>query len=215
MAEVPCYCPHCGTIFAATNIIGGGDGYPATVHFVDSRTNCPNCGKWANIVDGEFILADDTLSLRSGPPLSRAIVDQLQRIAERVRDAEITPQQAVEEAAQIDPALGSLFAKYVVFGLPILLAILTLWQQHQGNVSSSEASAAMLAEMQKQTVLMQQHFDGQNGEARTTPADLRVRPEVSAEKPKSTRRRYVNRARRDALKMRRSQFGNSHQRGPR
>jgi hypothetical protein len=54
----------------------------------------------ANLVDGTFNTNGDKLEMVSGPPLTKAILEALSLLAERVQNHEITPIEAVAEAAE-------------------------------------------------------------------------------------------------------------------
>ena len=68
VSGVPGFCEKCGTLFMSNAIaIGAG----ATVKLSSNKTNCPNCGAMARILDGEFQgIANDIKLLRGHKYLS-------------------------------------------------------------------------------------------------------------------------------------------------
>jgi ribosomal protein S27AE len=121
MARVPAFCPHCGHAFSFEGFIGGtGAG---AVRLEGNKTICPQCGEMANIVDGTFSLNNDEVDLIEGPPLTHALILQLQKIVQSSKDKHPGAEEILAEVAEISPELAARIRKR---GLPALAIILLL-----------------------------------------------------------------------------------------
>ncbi|UVK54927.1 hypothetical protein DBIPINDM_001407 [Mesorhizobium sp. AR02] len=214
MANMPGYCPSCGTIFAASNIVGGGGN--ARITMIGNVTTCPNprCGKPARLADGEFNINADDVSLVSGPPLTRAILEQLQDIARQAQAEEITPQEAVHRAAQIDPALGQLMSRFLRLGLSalaFLVPLIALYIQREDSKASAQFYKAALEVLTRQAEAAEKtskEVERSNriepkGEA---PAKAKADKKPVTVKGPSKRRHQVNKERRRKLIAERKDF---------
>lgn len=212
MRGFPAYCTHCGTVFIARNLIGGS--YPVNVNMSGARTPCPSCGNLANLADGKFVYGANAVELLSGPAITVEIVERFRDIAQRAHQGEITRTQAIKEAGALEPNLAILIGNYAFGGLALLLAIIQLWLQVQGDRSAQETGEAMLAIMEQQAATIERMADDianqvPDGDAEPTdgpPTKPESKPRPMPEKPKSKRRATVNKARRQAGKLRRQQF---------
>ncbi|MER8753533.1 hypothetical protein NKH57_30790 [Mesorhizobium sp. M1050] len=216
MANLPGYCPSCGTIFSVPNIVGGGGNVRITM--IGNVINCPNpkCGKTARLADGEFNINANEASLISGPPLTRTILNQLQNISNRAKAHEITPEEAVEQVAQIAPELGRVMERAITLGLPILsflVALIALYLQYEGNRSSDEFETAALSLMARQTqaveVLATSKKDEPNNrvdDKGSNPAKAKADKKSVTVKSPSKRRNHINDERRRKLIEQRKDF---------
>lgn len=165
----------------------------------------------------------------SGPPLTRSILEQLQAIAQRAEAGEITPQQAVAEASQIDPRLGGLIERFTLVGLSAVAALCALIglylqdAQYELQKADSEISAdfydralklfedqVALQERAEQARyverLEQQKIDKRIERKSRAPSMEKIKREAPTFKDLSKRRSDVNKKRRDELKRRRMMF---------
>jgi hypothetical protein len=212
MASVPGYCPHCGHIFdgrGGIHIEGGSN-----ITFIGNSVTCPNCGRMANLVDGTFNERGHGLELVSGPPLTRAILEQLQEIARKARTSEITPEAALKQIEAIDPSLGGLLRRvpYVQL-LSVMLSLIALYIAFEGNRSSSEFQNEAINLLRRQTdaveiiagrSIQERDSGGETGRDRNAEAET-LKKRMALKSP-SKRRAEVNKERRDALKRRRLAF---------
>jgi hypothetical protein len=117
------YCHFCGTIFEsrAFSIKPG----VSNVTFTGLGEICANCGMPAQIVDGTFdVSKEGILSLISGPPLSKAVVEQLGKLLNKVVTGEVSKDRLQEEADLIDPDLGKIVKVVKSKGLGLATLIL-------------------------------------------------------------------------------------------
>jgi hypothetical protein len=144
MAQIPAYCPDCKSIFPSPIGIGGG----VRASFAGLGTNCPVCGsRKAQINEGLYTSANDTLTLISGPDFSRKTLELFQGITKQFTEGIISKEEAQRQARDISPQLEILFNRFFTFGIPaltLLVALISLYLQYEGNVSSSEDSKKIL-----------------------------------------------------------------------
>lgn len=216
MAHVPGFCRHCGHVFDGRGEISIENSTDITV--VGGRTDCPRCGREANLVDGTFSERGAGLELVTGPPLTRAILAQLQEVARQVEAKEITPEEAVTQVETLDPALGRLLRK-IPYGtaITILLALITLYVTYEGNRSSDSFQRELLNLLRQQpeaveilagrTVDPPRQTQEQAGKGYTQTETVK---KVETSRAPSKRRRDVNKARRQELIERRRMFPRRH-----
>jgi hypothetical protein len=214
MPSIPGYCPHCGAVFDGRGGIHIGNSTGVVTS--GNRMTCPRCGRLANLVDGTFNAKDKKLELVSGPPLTRAVIGKLEEIARQAKAHEITAEEAVKQIAEVDPVLGRLISRYMVTGLPLLaliVSIIALYLQYQGNIASDEfeRKALLLMERQVQATEMlsgskHQQSDSSVNQKGEGPSEAQANQKSMAVKRPSHRRKDVNAARRKAHIERRRAF---------
>lgn len=134
MAAIPGYCTHCGHIFEGLGGIHIENSFGVTLS--GNRMTCPKCGKLARLVDGTFNARVGKLELVAGPPITSAVLEQLYGIFKRTKQGTLTPQQAVTEATEINPAMGKLMAEYLSVGPTTLTALLSLVALYYAHVQT-------------------------------------------------------------------------------
>ncbi|WP_163270462.1 hypothetical protein [Chelativorans alearense] len=212
MASIPGYCPYCGFIFDGSGGIHIENSLNVTV--TGSRMTCPNCGQMAFLVDGTFSERGRGLELVSGPPLTRMILDQLQEIARKAQAQEITPEEVIQQAETIDPQLGKILKNVPLASvISIFIALVALYLSYEGNRSSSEFQTKALEILERQAYAVEEVArsvrSSQEQEVHKTKRNRLAKPKSVKAPPSvknSTRRRDVNKARREALKERRRMF---------
>jgi hypothetical protein len=104
----PAFCPHCGLIFPS-RLIGIAPGAVVQDLVLEgNKETCPRCGQWAELPDGRFTIADDTIHVLAASKLSRERLGQLAAILEQVKAGSLTEDEAAEQAPELEP----LFTKY-------------------------------------------------------------------------------------------------------
>jgi predicted RNA-binding Zn-ribbon protein involved in translation (DUF1610 family) len=168
MPSVPAYCSHCGQIFDGSGGIHISN--CADIRLIGNRMTCPNCGHLARIVDGTFSETGNGLELVDGPELTRLILDHFRNIATRAQTKEITPQEAILEATQLNPKLGRLMELFIQIGLPalaVLISLVGLYLQYEGGVSTDEFEARAIQLLERQVQISQTLADSK----RVSPDD--------------------------------------------
>jgi hypothetical protein len=113
----------------------------------------------------------DTIEVLYGPDSTRAMAAALKAIAERVRTGELSREEAVRQAADISPKYAALLDTCIKIGIPavaLLVSIIALYLQYEGNRSSSLEANKLLDEVTKQTHLLKD----MRGEVRNLPGAL-------------------------------------------
>ena len=113
---VPTVCDHCGWRGLAPGVIGGS---VQGLEMTGNRYLCPECGRWARIVDGTYDIDDDVFTMTGGSEQSwrefveimsdeRWTLDRAQRVERALRSPGHggKPEHVVEQVARIDPQLG-------------------------------------------------------------------------------------------------------------
>ena len=117
------YCQYCGAIFQS-RLLSIRPGV-SNVTFAGMGEICVNCGMPAQIVDGTFdVSKEGILSLISGPPLSKAVVEQLGKLLNKVVTGAVSKERLQEEADLIDPELGKIVKVIKSRGLGLATLIL-------------------------------------------------------------------------------------------
>jgi hypothetical protein len=70
---------------------------------------CPKCGHPSQIIPGTYDATQDGLNVLIDPSISPDALAAIKHLALRLKNAEITPEQAKKEAEKISPKLGKLF----------------------------------------------------------------------------------------------------------
>jgi hypothetical protein len=214
----PAYCPNCKSIFPARAIeISGG----AQIGISNILTNCPVCGfENARVSEGVFKATNDAIELITGPSTSRAMLESLREIAQKVQSKKITQEQALAEAKTISPTAVTLLEKFFTFGIPalaLLISIISVHLQNEGNKSSSIDSEKLygvvteqiysLKNIEKHLQKISREQSIQNKSAR--PTNPKSATETPTIKKKSNRRAKMKQERRENLKKRWSELGRS------
>lgn len=121
MQGVPAYCQGCGYIFETQGLILKN---VRNATFTNSGTRCPRCGAPASIADGTYTAKDRTISLVDGPPLTRAIVEQLTKIVEKAKVEQPDVHDFLAEVAEVSPEFSQALRKYDRYGLHILILLM-------------------------------------------------------------------------------------------
>lgn len=224
MAGIPAYCTNtaCGAIFVSNAI---SISHSSEITLEGNTTTCPQCRSVARFVDGVFNELGKGLELVSGPPITRAILKQLQAIAEKANSGEITPQEAVQEATKVDPRLGKLFERFLALGMTAFAALFAFLgyqlQQAQYDLQKADSDASeqfyeeALEILERQAEALENEKNDERVEReRRAPAAEKSDKDTSAVKRPSKRRAEVNKARRKALRERRRMFPRRGQRKP-
>lgn len=233
MPSIPGYCARCDLVFAGTGGIHLENSRNITIR--NSSMTCPKCGRPAKLAEGTFNATHDTLELVSGPPLTVEILEKLRDIAERARKQEITPTAAVQEAKELDVALGTLLERFLSLGLTALAAfsaLIGVYLQHRSLELQKEGLAlqSQSLEIQRQDsqasedfyrdalrILAEQatqleklarppHDEQGVDDERTARPKANATEKSTAPKGKSKRRAQVRKQRRIDLKERRRMF---------
>ena len=125
MAGVPAKCtnPTCGLTFVSRAI---SVSMSIGIQISGNTVSCPRCGGRARVVDGVFNeLGRGRLEIVSAPAETRAIFEQLYGVAKRASNGEITPQQAIEEVAKLEPRAVPIFERALHLGLTAFMALIT------------------------------------------------------------------------------------------
>lgn len=208
------FCPVHGLVPATAFAFGAGS---HNISFKNVSVSCPFCGRQSEVIPGIYDFSTDRLDLIVDPSISPAALRALQSIAERLQQGDITPDEAAEEAGAIDPRFGKalqIAARIGAWAIPAIIALLQVYLQIRDSGESSAQTQAVLEALSRQTVVLEQiasemSEEQADGQAKATGKEkAKPEPEVkpTAEKPKSKRRAAVNKARREALRLRREQF---------
>jgi hypothetical protein len=103
---LPAFCPQHG-LFSIRSPIGFGAGSKAI--FSNNVTRCPQCGSQSEILSGQYSFGLDGLNILADGSNSREFLLAIQRLAERAKRGEISPEQAKTEAEKLSPSAGKLF----------------------------------------------------------------------------------------------------------
>lgn len=95
-------------MFSANHFIEIAEGANVKINFTESTTNCLNCGKKAQIIDGEYEFVGNVLQIIRN---SKATVSQLQKflkVIENAKTNESSPEEVSEEIEKEVPELSKL-----------------------------------------------------------------------------------------------------------
>ena len=104
MAAVPAACMSCGAIFSMRLPFGG-----TQVRLESNVTNCPNCGRWAQVADGLFQFTRDGLTVISAPDVTHEMLAALRGVLRRAYEQDLPVEEIKRQAEAISPAFGGLF----------------------------------------------------------------------------------------------------------
>ena len=210
MTSLPAYCPKCKSIFPFSEI-GIAEG--VSVALSNIGTNCPVCGfKDARVSDGVYKATKDAIEILSGPDSTRAMAEALKLVVERFASGELSREQAVQQASDLSPKYGTLLNGLSSLGIPalmLLIAIIALYLQYEGNKSSSEDAHKILDAITEQSFLIQDKDKRGVDAERRTPSSKEPERKSTSIKDPSTRRADINKKRRNTLRSRRRDFGGS------
>ena len=100
------FCPSHG-IFQAVGTVAMENCVGVTI--TGCETQCPRCGRRAEIVPGEYSTVGPKLNLIVDPSISPEALSALRDIVIRLQKDEITPEEAKASAEKLSPKLGGLF----------------------------------------------------------------------------------------------------------
>lgn len=211
MPAFPAYCPNCKSIFPFHGI-GVANNATATITLRGNKTNCPVCGfRQAQISDGIYQANSSAIQVLSAPESTYAIIEALKALAEQAAKGQISTEEAIQKAGDLSPkyaALMEAFAKLGLPGLALLVMIITMYLQYEGNKSSADDLHNILNAVTEQTLLLkEQQYEQQIKKKSTAPATHKAKQKPSLHKYPSSRRAQVNKERRERLINRRIAFG--------
>jgi hypothetical protein len=214
MTALPAFCPRCKSIFPFRAIaIGAG----AQVGLSNITTNCPACGfGGATVSDGVYRATQDAIELISGPDSTREILQALKTLAERLSSGQIDQAEAQKQAYELSPKFAATFDVFIKLGLPalaLLIAMIGVYLQYEGNKSSGDDAKKILEAITEQTFSIKE-MKGKGGVKDNSSASPSKKSNIKAApiKGPSCRRANVNRERRATLKKYREVFGQSRTR---
>jgi hypothetical protein len=109
MVQFPAFCPTCGLIFRSNVIdITGSTG----IEMSGNREQCRRCGSMAELPDGTFSVADDTIEVLAATGLTRERLFRLQAVLDQVRTGDLPPADATEAIADEAPSLRPLLERF-------------------------------------------------------------------------------------------------------
>jgi hypothetical protein len=126
MATVVAYCTNCGTIFPSQIPMIFGLRNVKNLNLRGNYEECPNCHHMARTVDGVFEILQGVARLLQGPQITTEILAQFEKLVQKARVGEITPDELEREAARLDPELGRAVTQARTSGLSFLTAILLI-----------------------------------------------------------------------------------------
>ncbi len=103
--RIPAHCKHCGLLFPSAIALGPN----ATGVMKGNVQTCPNCGGFANILDGKWSVVEAGLKLLAGPEATVLVLQRLQLIFQQAQNSEdVNRDQLVEKINESVPHLGAL-----------------------------------------------------------------------------------------------------------
>ncbi len=106
--QFPAFCPRCGAIIPSPIAIASG---VQGTTFKNVKVRCA-CGGNAEIPDGTFDVIGDTITLLSGPELTRERLRRLQLILDAARTGEMSADDAMRAVQEADPAFATLIEQF-------------------------------------------------------------------------------------------------------
>lgn len=133
---IPIICRNCGYVGPGPEIFRWGV-IGASLHIAGSITNCVRCGGPAEIADGHYGYTNAGLEFFGGPPLTRAIVDRLRKIAENARqkakEGSLKTEELLAEVADVSPELAKKLRAKHAFPV-VALILLLIWMIRSVNL---------------------------------------------------------------------------------
>lgn len=209
MSAFPAYCPHCKSIFPFKGIaLGEG----VSIGLENIVTNCPVCGFGeARVSDGVYRATKDAIEVLAGPDNTRAMAEALKTITERLVGGQITHAEAAEKAAELSQKYAALLESCSKLGLPgiaLLVSIIALYLQYEGNKSSSVDAKKLLDAVTEQTVVLKDLVRKYSIDIkRSVPSGKISQEKALTVEGQPDRRAQVNNERRKKLQKRRKDFG--------
>jgi hypothetical protein len=191
-----------------------GDGVAIGIKNIE--TNCPICGATAPVSEGIFKSTKDTIELISGPDSTRAMLESLKLLAEKLSAGQIDRAEAIKQAAELSPTYAAAFEIFIKLGLPALALLITIigtYLQFAGNKSSSEDAKKLLNAITEQTFAIKE-IGNEHGVISHSkyPSGKKSDSNMTPTKGPSCRRANVRKERRAAIKKFRQSFGQSRTR---
>lgn len=122
MPQLPAKCLTCGHIFpSGLMFFGSSTGNRAARNFA----RCPKCGNKAYIMEGTFDVKGDAIHFQDAPPLTRAMLADLQQLLERSKSEAKSPETLIEEIATVSPALAGKLQARGGCTTPMILMLLS------------------------------------------------------------------------------------------
>jgi hypothetical protein len=122
MVGIPAHCPHCGRVFVSSAF---SFGLAATVVLENNKTNCPFCGKTADIVDGTFNFLGNVVQVTNAPPRTIAIIKVLQAALNAAQQGE-PDTKVLDKIKDASPELADQIQKATVASGKPLVGLLLL-----------------------------------------------------------------------------------------
>ena len=107
-------------------MVGGIFGGSGAITVINSRSRCPACGNFADILDGAYRFSNDVLVSFSGPAYSVEILRAFVQVLERAKRDNLPFEAVKQEADKISPHLGSVIETLRGTPHPMLMAIFLL-----------------------------------------------------------------------------------------
>jgi hypothetical protein len=139
----PAFCPNCGLIFAPPSVVVGEGARVRGLTLSGNVQRCPQCGGLAELPEGTFDVADETIRVLSASDLTRERLLRLQAILEQAGRAEMPTEAAADAIADEAPALKRLFDRYPKMGRALIkwLEIIVVILLAQGLAELRDDSA--------------------------------------------------------------------------
>lgn len=121
----------------------GGSG---TFFMAGNRTNCPSCGRFTSVPDGEYQLTDSVLT--SFRVLTEANALRFQAVLAGADESATSKQMVVAEAKALDPVFGKAVALlYAIGGIPLLATLIGVYLQWSAMQDDNTYQDAVLSEL--------------------------------------------------------------------
>lgn len=112
--EIPAWCPRCNRMFTPKGgifIEGGAE----NLTLRNSRVTCPECGGWADFIEGTFNIRDGIIEVVQGTKWTRQKLREYQKgLTAAAEAAKKNPAEAISQLYQLDPEIGALVASAMV-----------------------------------------------------------------------------------------------------
>lgn len=121
MANIPVYCPHCNLHFETPRLFSG----TGIITFTNSKVSCPNCGQFANIVDGTYLIKENLIQFFSNAALSFEDAHKLIQILEAAQHKHAGVDE-IKEVVQRNVPRAAGITKFFVEGWNLPLVLTTI-----------------------------------------------------------------------------------------